>query len=299
MEDAISWIGSVIPERCRYFERDEAREMIETHYELDPTEREARMLQRRVITELYLMPFDPLDPRKITELSLSKSEVSDFMQAIAYMAIGHVRQALICFRYGLLPESSEHGSLWHTAVLLWCALLSLYDCDPLPALEYVAQAEENSPLGETPEIRMVKGMAKRLSGDLSGAVESFRLAHSHPGRYKDIVQAWMLESEAVAGSRRVTAQQIKSLENKDVVEYSGYIGILSGVLYRLLITSGLRPKGIRAPDEILVVLDNVHVAERPMLTMLLQDILPRPLKGVVKAEDFEKTRGWEGWFGCF
>ncbi|MEN6372388.1 MAG: hypothetical protein ABFD64_10290 [Armatimonadota bacterium] len=263
---------------------------------------------------LYLMPFNPHNPRKISALSLDLSDVSDFIRAIDSMMVGDLPWALLCFKTLLLFAHTQ-GPLWHSAVLLWCAMLSLYNCDPTSAPDYVSKAEEISPSGETPEIMLVKGMTKRMARDFSGASSALQfLAKPRlvvpPGMsnmealewvkkippeefpvfdLNDLAMAWKMESEAAAGKLDFSEQEIEYLERTDLDIYQGCIGIFPAAVYRLLKTTGLSPKGVRSPDELLAAMDELHIAQRPMITMLLQDILPRPLKGVIEARNGEET----------
>lgn len=285
--------------------------MIETRYQLDIVERKALLKKRHANEMLYLIPDFP---RQITSISLDTEEVSWFTRAIEFMIVGDLTWALDCFKV-LLLKAHIQGPFWHSNVLLWCAVLSLYNCDPTSSPDYVAKAEEVSPHGETPETMLVKGMTKRLLGDFSGASETLKpLAKPRPtpppglnhqellawgsalppeerpfSFSHEIALAWKMESDAAAGMVSVNEQEIEYLERTDLDEYQGLIGIFPAALYRLLKATGLSPKDVRSPDVLLAAMNELHIAQRPMITMLLQDILPRPLKGVIEAKDGEET----------
>jgi len=91
--------------------------------------------------------------------------------------------------------------------------------------------------------------------------------------------AWLYEADAANRVQECCEEHLAWLEVRNRHAH-GMIGSVLAAMFRLSYVLGL----CKRQEEILVALDHVPAFQRPSLTMLLQDILPRPLSGVEVAE---------------
>lgn len=231
-----------------------------------------------------------INQSKRLKATLRSSELVCFSRGIIDLTIGDVVGALYIFQRGLLPTASSRGVAWHLSTLYWCALFSVYAGDPWSALEYVDQAEKLPPVDPLWDIRMVKGMALRLSGQIDAAIEVFHnLADPSSGLdpfERDTAQAWLLECQAAVCPKEIDVEWIVWLIEWYYMDIHHQRScILIAALYRFLVSAELAVKDYPEPEDALLELDKAPLFERPMLSMLLQDILPRPLKGIDEGKD--------------
>lgn len=253
----------------------------------EPTREEQNRIRRAgddVHTHL-MIPVVRLREEENFRQPLDPIEVWRVIIGVEDLVLGNILGALSTFEQRLLDTAPEHGRIWHGCVLLWSGLCRLYACDPEAALGHVSAAEEGKLDKGIPEIRLLKGMALRLTGHLEDAMKIFKpLSYSESDLFpsdRRQAAAWLLESAILAGVEHATPEEIRFLERKNRTLHHGNMGIVLAALYRLSATE--HTPGIQAPEKILDALDNLPIYQRPVLTMLLQDILPRPLKGVQAA----------------
>jgi hypothetical protein len=221
---------------------------------------------------------------------LTMEEMILLTRGIQAAIVGDIPRALFMFEERLMPARVDHDPIWHACVLLWSALCRLYLCDPATALQHVHEAEEKRLINNVPELLLAKGMSLRLSGRFREAIGVLRSSGRRGGYLQGFATerktalAWLIESQVAGGIGKPTLQQFKWLSDRDRFAH-GTIGVYRAATYRvgLLLEADLDEK--HKPPQLLAALDHVAAFERPMLTMLLEDVLPRPLKGVQPATE--------------
>lgn len=261
--------------------------MEQSRWDLTTQERNRARLRRDAAGTAFLMPMHRLQEEKSGKMLLTAKETLHVIWGVEDAVLDYMPGSLFDFERRLLPDARKHGRIWHGCVLLWSALCRLYVCDPRAARRHVEAGEEAGLVGAVPELQLAKGMALRLEGDATAAVAALgppsrRDSPLFPAQHS-MACAWLLEARVAGGIGGATPQQIKWLEREDKHVYHGTVGIILAALHRLGLSLEQRPEGVRTPAETLNALDQVAAFERPMLTMLLEDILPRPLAGVEPA----------------
>jgi hypothetical protein len=95
------------------------------------------------------------------------------------------------------------------------------------------------------------------------------------------VHDWYFEAASMIGSTEIGPDIIARVT--DEAKFPEISGLPAAALYRAAMSGVTAVK--QKPDDLLGLLNNAPSVERPLLTMLLEDILPRPLKGVEIVSD--------------
>lgn len=234
------------------------------------------------VTVQLLIPMNRFDTDD-SSFSLAGEEIAELVWAIHDLSLGRLDQAQHSFENLLLPAAMAKGRAWLGCVLLWSALCRLYLCDVGIALDHVEHAESDG-LTEVivPEARLLKSMALRLLGRNAEAVDTLRPLVSRRGPLlpdgRTLALAWFIESETASGIHQAEAQRLAWLVRRERNRYRGACGIVLAAIYRLSLLPQLC--SLETAGGMLEALDEVAAFERPMMTMLLADVLPRPLTGV-------------------
>ncbi|NLN77130.1 MAG: hypothetical protein GX139_12600 [Armatimonadetes bacterium] len=250
-------------------------------WKLDNNERRLQRFLDRAVTVQLQMPLYFIQSVDMP-FALPHEEVGSMVCAIQCLSLGRIDHALGVFEELLLDDACKANPTWRSCVSLWAALCRLYSCDAVYALEYIAQVERDLQSATPPEIGLVKGMAFRSQGRISEAIATLRpLVRKHgpigPDR-RTMALAWLIESEAASGRNVALSQRIRWLRRRDENIYQGSMGILLAALYRLSLCADSPIN--QQQESILCALDQTATFERPLLTLLIQDVLPRPLAGV-------------------
>lgn len=253
-------------------------------YGLSEQQMEHAYLGRMAVSHGLMMPMARLQEEASGARLLTADDVLCAIWGVEDAILGLMPSSVRLFEQRLLPEAESRGPIWHGCVMLWCALFRLYICDSARALEHIGDAEGAGLSGAVPEIELVKGMALRLEGAVSEAVSVLRPLVRRGGLLfpdqRTQALAWLIESEAAVGRVPAEAQRVRWLSRRNRNIYQGSMGIVLAALYRLSIGLGTLPKMNAEAECALLALDQTPVFERPLLTALLQDVLPRPLAGV-------------------
>jgi len=227
---------------------------------------------------LFLVPMFDLHDGLFELSSLSVDEICWLVRAAKSWAQGHIDDAGYWLERRLLPNAPDRGKGWHSLVVLWSTVCRLYLCDPLGALAIIAAGRNEAE--QLPEAELAEAMALRLMGDRAKAVPMLRslarrdspLGH----RCREQAIAWLLESMAFETAG--TYNQVRWLDRRRELN-KGVMGVFAAAEYRVVANASLVSGGITAA-ELLADMDCAPAFERPLLTMLLEDIIPRPLADV-------------------
>ncbi len=258
-------------------------------WQLERKETVRQQLSEMAVDLQLLLPTIRLQELDASALSLDGDEALFLSWAMVDLGIGRISHALFDFEQRLLPSAIRKNPTWYSCVLLWSALCRIYTCDAQAALSHVAVAESICATADLiPEIMLAKGMALRLAGYLSESMSVLQMVAKQDsglspwGRHQAL--GWLYETEAAAGLNWDAEQRCSWLAKEDKLRYHGTMGILLAALYRIQRTSEQQGEKDKVADDILAWLDNAPIFQRPLLTMLLQDILPRPLAGTKQKE---------------
>lgn len=261
----------------------DAHDMDNSRWQLTENSRNILRLSERAVCIPLMMPLNHLAVGRAAAVRLTELELVDFTLGVGDAMLQHIPGALCDFEQRLLPTAQRHGKRWQSCLLLWSALCRLYLCDPVAALRHLRAAEGIGPADALPEITLAKGMGLRLSGDHASAVEIMESLMQSRVLLPDeetMARAWVTETRLAGGLGGATAEDVEWLKRRNRNVYEGTLGILLGALYRIGLCARPAIAKLVDVDAVLGALDNVALFEQPMLTMLLQDILPRPLAGV-------------------
>ncbi len=192
---------------------------------------------------------------------------------------GWVHAALDGLERSLLPAAPSHGNAWHSFVLLWSALLSIYACDAPGALRHVRTAAALGDPDNDALCALIEGMACRLEGNVADAL---RLFNQEPeGVRTRIWGDWRFESQVLLDPSGVPEEAIA--EAVDDWRLRLTTGVMGAALYRLARRTEGECPGVA--DALLAELDTLSYLERPLVTTLIEDIAPRPLRNIVRADE--------------
>lgn len=254
-------------------------------WELERAEHNRIRRQWDLLSSLPLMPLPRLPDQDSEQRLFTLADLCLLAYGVCAAAIGHVEKSTFFFERKILPEIEQRSPELHACVLLWLAVLYLYRGNVEKTLEYVAAVRTAGLTEAVPEIQLIEGLAVRVAGDPWGAVDILRpLARKDSALFpieRHTALAALLEATVASGVRPATPQQILWLDRQDFHGRRGTIPMVLVALYRLIIQSG-PPPGVRTADEILAALDRIPSYQRPLMTKLLEDVLPRPLAGVVR-----------------
>lgn len=247
-------------------------------WQLCEDKRRATYRSGRAPVLLFLVPMFDLRDDLFELSSLSVREVSWLVNAAKSWAQGHIDYAGYCLERQLLPSSADRGKGWRRLVALWSAVCRLYLCDPLGSLRLLADEQEETE--RLPEARLAEAMAVRLTGDRERAASMLRLLARRDSpldyRCREQATAWLLES--MAFGKPGTYQQIRWLDRRREL-HQGVMGVFAAAEYRIIAHAGAVSASVTAED-LLADMDRAPAFERPLLMMLLEDVIPRPLADI-------------------
>jgi hypothetical protein len=255
-------------------------------WELDKAERTAIRFRLKTANGLALLPVSRLSIACGDLMLLTGEESCLFALGLADSIVGNLSRSLYYFDQ-LLAARHHRSDGWLACNLLWCSALSVYLCDSDRCLRYADEIETLG-LGDiVPEAMLIRSLAIRVSGDPSAAaakLEHLRKDESALFPHERVeAEALWLESSVAADVYEPTEDDIRGIDRNDRGVDHGTRGVLLVSLYRMLISARTNIGGARSPDEILDAMDRAPAYQRPLMTLLLEDILPRPLAGVVRA----------------
>jgi hypothetical protein len=214
-------------------------------------------------------------------MGLTNDDVLFLTWGISEMVIGDIPHALYSFEQLMLPLAPGKSPVWWASALLWSAICRLYLCDGAMALTHIETAEQHGMTHAMPEFELVKGMALRLAGRSQEALSVFKRLARRDGplfpEHRSQAIAWLLEARVAAGNI-ATREQVRWLVRENRFHH-GTVGIIAAATYRLCASLHFSECEC-SPDDIVAVMDSSPIFLRPMLTMILADLLPRTLAGV-------------------
>lgn len=236
------------------------------------------------IARSILWPYD-IWPNAAQQCNITASEVWPLSLGLINAACGAVVSALYFIEQQLLPVTHGKEQHWHNSCVLMAASLRLYCCEPAKALQHVATARARGAIGR--ELDLFEGLALRLRGSLSEAAKIVQPIV--PSRYRSLIddsevlgKALLLEIRC--HERPISTRAMCWLEREDIRRYGGTAGLILAALFRAETITKRRSTATRSREAILDALDRIPLFERPFITALLADILPRPLAGVAQVE---------------
>ena len=260
--------------------------MMNIPWDLDTKHINIARIQEMSISELLLVPNWRLGLASSDAYDLSNDELLHIIWAISDLSLNRIPFALFDFEQKLLSHAENFSEELHACILWWSSICRIYCCDPANALLHINTARSRGFIELVPEIQLIEAIAMRVSGKIEAAIEVFNkliaISDIHPSS-KDCALAWRFEANLFAGQGYGDSDLACKLEQLDRCYFHGAIGAMLAPIYRLLIQ---RPGscGEFSADDILERLDRCPPFERPLLTMVLFDILPRPLAGVERGK---------------
>lgn len=256
-------------------------------WELDDWQSEQIRLWRQICEVYFMGPVHRMQHGDEETCLLTPWETRQVIWGIESAVIGEVLPALNMFEHRLLPLSHKRGWAWHAAVLQWSAMCRILLCDPQGAMVHILAGEKADLIEKTPELEVARGISLRLLGNHAEAVGVLSpLADSESSLYpwqRLLATAWLYESRVAGNLEPARLRDIRWLQQKSTVTYRGSLGILHAAQYRLSSSLEHLPDDTMSMDDLLSALDTVPPFERPVLMMLIEDILPRPLAGIQHA----------------
>jgi len=233
-----------------------------------------------------------LHPPNSRVTSITVASGIDLAKAILNGIAGDMDGALLCFE-GLLAEGRSLDPGWYSCILLGSAIARIYAGSPAAALAHAQAAQGLDVDIRRGDFELVEAVARRLLGDLDSAIAILRRLVRSPclltGWNQDFLREWWWESRVLTGAR-LSRKALAALRNE--LDTGGATsGLPAAVLFRAACLPDLRHEIDR--DMVLEELDNSPPFERPLLTLLLEDVLPRPLKGVEKTTE-PLDADWKG-----
>jgi hypothetical protein len=132
----------------------------------------------------------------------------------------------------------------------------------------------------TAEARFLTGIAYRMTGILDKAMKIFaELSRANSGLSygaRRLALTWYLDCAISSGHIKPTYSQVLWLQVRSLYDY-WYNGIYSAVEFRIL---HMLNTGIARRKRLLSDMNKSPMFQRPLLTSLLNGLLPKPLKGV-------------------
>lgn len=253
----------------------------------ESTSNEARVREMTATVNLFL-PKPRMQEVDANAYSISAEEVLFVMWTAEHLALGQLEHALSMLQVKLLPRAANRNDHWLAALRLWCALCNVYLCRGAAALEHIAVAEQaDVATSMQTEYALAKGLALRLQREFEQAEQCLRAVGVGISAFPDVrlqASSALAETLLASGSSEYAVANIEVITQKANANRwccGAVVGIALAAMYRYCTALGeVLPDG-KDQSDVLADMDNAPAFLRPFLTTLLEDILPRPLEGVV------------------
>lgn len=262
------------------------------NWTLDEIERKrARELCDSVDYQLFL-PVDRLQEINADEYSIDAGEILFLIWTVQDLTTGRLDNAFERLETKLLPRAAGRHAHWLAAIRLWCALCKLYLCDADGVLEHIVCAEQEGVVATMEyEYTLTKGLALRLKGDFDEAERCLQSIELNDAVFRDNGDIKLQILSALAETMLVRGQTEYAQANMEYINRrmnslsrarAIVMGIPLAAAYRFCTVLDATLLYGETKEDILVRMDEAPAFLRPLLTTLLEDILPRPLVGVVR-----------------
>lgn len=231
----------------------------------------------------FLLPMTPVFNMRSDFSDCTLGEVNRFICVVNSCKCGYISQALDILENQLIPLSRESSSKWHSAVIMWCAFCSLSVCDSKKCLKYAHEADMLGYVSEIPGVLLLKAIALRLEQSYNEAIPlmEFLTSVDSPLLYeeKELARAWMIESLVASGQPELACRHCHWLIEEIPQVQVRINGPYLAALFRLLLSNLIKDHEFWNIQTVIQYLDDLTVYEKPLIATMLQDVLPRPLKG--------------------
>lgn len=240
--------------------------------------------QKHMFNSLFLVNADCLIQQPEDQCLLRCSDVAVLAQVILAMSQGRLETAIFFLENHLIQNTGYESDQFQSALILWNALCYLYLLDKDAALHWTSVLLSNPKQFLIPEATLLNAFIFRISGRVCESVELFAsLSRKNSGLCYDARRTaltWYFESALVLGKLNPTQRQLLWIRSHSMHKY-WCNGIYSVVEYRLLC---MLNSGVTRRKQILRELHHSPILQHPLLTLLLSELLSKPLKGVEQGE---------------
>jgi hypothetical protein len=219
--------------------------------------------------------------------SLNTFDILFLARAFMNATSGLMDRALLELEGILLRDALNKDKAWYGTVLLAICICRIYTCNPEKAAVYAADSQGLNLERGLGDFRLISAIADRLRNNLSAALETYEWLEHNLGLLnswnQEFIRDWHWETRLRAGFPTFPEDVAVNILRNEVSEQHPISGLTAAMLYR---ASFVVNYGDKLDRELLIRTMNQSPAfERPLLTMLLEDILPRPLEGVEIVSD--------------